>query len=299
MDGGSFIRELCIALEHRWNPDAIFMLFTAYLDEADTHGPTPHLIMAGFLGSARQWQLFTRRLRKMQKEDGFDIFHATEFKHHAGEFKGWSDPRSLCLAHKLAHLVETELEQGVTFDLTHERYVLEYRNTSNPKGISYDSHYGLCFRYCLSYLLNKLVATGKNHRLHVILERGHRNALNCEKIFHETKLTLKAKGIDLLGTFTPAAKEEAAPLMVADFLAHSYLMLRNSGEPIGEPDTYNEAGAPHLTGSRLLHLGLEANAIADLKRRLQEDRWVRQAYQKRLKAEVKASSFSSKSEPAT
>ena len=36
MDGGSFIRELCIALEHRWNPDAIFMLFTAYLDEADT-----------------------------------------------------------------------------------------------------------------------------------------------------------------------------------------------------------------------------------------------------------------------
>ena len=77
--------------------------------------------------------------------------------------------------------------------------------------------------------------------------------------------------------------------MVADFLAHSYLMLRNSGEPIGEPHTHDEAGAPHLRKARLLHLGFEANAIADLKRRLQEDRWVRQAYQKRLKASALAS----------
>jgi hypothetical protein len=129
-----------------------------------------------------------------------------------------------------------------------------------------------------------LIVTKKKHRLHVVLERGHRNALNCEKIFHETKLNLRAKGIDLLGTFTPAAKEEAAPLMVADFLAHSYLMLRNSGEPMGAPDTKDEAGAPHLRKAALLHLQLEADAIADLKPRLQENRWARQAYQKRLKA---------------
>jgi hypothetical protein len=129
-----------------------------------------------------------------------------------------------------------------------------------------------------------LVITKKKHRLHVVLERGHRNALNCEKIFHETKLTLRAQGTDLLGSFTAAAKEDAAPLMVADFLAHSYLMLRNSGEPIGEPDTEDEAGASHLRKADLLHLRLEADAIADLKRRLQGDRWARQAYQKRLKA---------------
>jgi hypothetical protein len=260
------------------------MIFTAYLDEADTHGLAPHMIMAGFLGSGRQWQLFTRRLRNMQKEDGFKIFHATDFKHHAGEFADWSDPKSLRLAYKLTDLVEAELEQGITFDIEHETYVSEYRKTANPKGIPYDSQYGLCFRYCLSHVVNKMASTGKKHRLHVVLERGHKNALNCGKIFEETRLTLEAKGIDLLGDFTLARKEKAAPLMVADFLAHSYLMIRRSGEPIGEPDRRAEAGAPHFRKARLLHLGLESDAIADLKQRLQKDRWERQAYQRRLKA---------------
>ena len=34
------------------------MLYTGYFDEADTHGPSPTIIMAGFLGTAREWQLF-------------------------------------------------------------------------------------------------------------------------------------------------------------------------------------------------------------------------------------------------
>jgi hypothetical protein len=29
-----------------------FVIFTAYLDEADTHGPAPTVILAGFLGTA-------------------------------------------------------------------------------------------------------------------------------------------------------------------------------------------------------------------------------------------------------
>jgi|SRR6516162_814836 len=157
MDGGAFIRELCIALEHRWKPDATFMIFTAYLDEADTHGAAPHLIMAGFLGSGRQWEIFMRRLRQMQRDEDFRIFHATKFKAHWGDFKGWSNPKSLRFINRLTRLVEAELEQGITFDLRHEQYISEYRNTPNPKGVPYDSHYGLCFRYCLSYLLNKLV----------------------------------------------------------------------------------------------------------------------------------------------
>jgi hypothetical protein len=38
------------------------LLYTAYFDEADTHGPSPTVIMACFLGHARQWELFGRRL---------------------------------------------------------------------------------------------------------------------------------------------------------------------------------------------------------------------------------------------
>ena len=58
---GDFIHELCIALEHRWKPGALFMLLTAYFDESDTHGPAPTLIMAALLGNSRQWEIFGRR----------------------------------------------------------------------------------------------------------------------------------------------------------------------------------------------------------------------------------------------
>ena len=43
------IGEVCVALEHRWNPDARFVIFTAYFDESDTHGPEPAIIMAAYL----------------------------------------------------------------------------------------------------------------------------------------------------------------------------------------------------------------------------------------------------------
>lgn len=264
-----------MALEYRGDPDAVLMIFTAYIDEADTHGPAPDMIMAGFLGSGRQWQLFLRRLREMQRKDGFNIFHATEFKHHAGEFAGWGDAKSLAFAHKLTGLVARDLEQGIALDLPYDADA-EYRDTPNPKGVAYDSHYGLCFRYCLSHLINTLAATGKKHRLRVVLERGHKNAGNCERIFDEIKLTHRAKGIHMLGDFTLARKDEAAPLMAADFLAHSYMMLRDSGDLV-KTDATGEALPRNysLKQSRgLRYLGLEPDAIPDLKKRLQQDRWI-------------------------
>src|SRR5437870_1320338 len=90
MDGGGFIRELCVALEYRWKPDATFLLFIAYLDESDTHGPAPHMIMSAFLGSARQWELFERKLKALQKSYKFTILHSKDFRARVGEFDGWS-----------------------------------------------------------------------------------------------------------------------------------------------------------------------------------------------------------------
>jgi hypothetical protein len=66
------------------------LLYTAYFDEADMHGPAPTIIMPGFLGSAPQWEMFGRRLRGLQRREGFSVFHANEFKAKTGEFAGWT-----------------------------------------------------------------------------------------------------------------------------------------------------------------------------------------------------------------
>jgi hypothetical protein len=111
------VRELCIALNHRWELDAIFFLFTAYFDESDTHGPAPNLIMAAFLGSARQWELFGRKIRALQRRDGFKVFHAKDFKAGAGEFRGRSRPKCERLLNDLAVAVRDGLTEGITITL--------------------------------------------------------------------------------------------------------------------------------------------------------------------------------------
>ena len=65
------------------------MIFTAYFDEADTHGPAPTVIMAGYIGHAYQWRRFEQKLARLQARDGFRIFHAKDFKARVGEFSGW------------------------------------------------------------------------------------------------------------------------------------------------------------------------------------------------------------------
>jgi hypothetical protein len=75
------------------------VLYTAYFDEADTHGSAPTVIMASFLGTARQWELLGRRLGGFQHRYGFTIFHATEFKNKTGEFSGWSDTKCMDLVY--------------------------------------------------------------------------------------------------------------------------------------------------------------------------------------------------------
>jgi hypothetical protein len=128
------------------------LLFTAYFDEADTHGPSPTIIMAGFLGHARQWGIFDRRLRALQRRDRFSIFHANEFKSKSGEFANSPDGKCMRLVNDLTELVRDNLTEGLTVHLERKRYLNEYRAPPVPAKMTLDSQYGLCFRACMRHL---------------------------------------------------------------------------------------------------------------------------------------------------
>src|SRR4249919_2298005 len=56
--------------------------------ESDTHGPTPNVVMAGFIGTPSQWERFDKRLAKLQRRHGFSTFRSTELKSRRGDFAG-------------------------------------------------------------------------------------------------------------------------------------------------------------------------------------------------------------------
>jgi hypothetical protein len=72
------------------------------------------------------------------------------------------------------------------------------------------------------YRLVQIVsADKKRHRLHVVIESGHKNVRDTIRIFDELKAEFSNLGFDILGDITIAKKAECWPLMVADFQAHA------------------------------------------------------------------------------
>jgi hypothetical protein len=248
------------------------LLYTACFDEADTHGPSPTIVMAGFLGHARQWEIFGRRLRALQRRDGFSIFHASEFKSKSGEFAKWPDTKCMKLVNDLTELVRDNLTEGVTVHLERERYLKEYRAPPVPPKMILDSQYGLCFRACMRRLLDIIMADGKQHRLRVVIEDGHSNVGDTKRIFEDQRRRLKERrGLDLLGDIIFARKREHAPLMLADFLASSYSMMRSSRER-GGIDYGAETPEPPKGQAGLTFLEFLPDALRALKEDFQADR---------------------------
>lgn len=220
MDGGGYIRELCLALEHHWEPELPFLLFTAYFDESDTHGVAPTVIIAAFLANARQWEMFGRKIRGLQRREGFTVFHAKDFRALRGEFEGWSTSKCARLVNDLAVAIRDNLTEGVTIALPRALYEAEYRSPPIQK-VRLDTQYALCFRVCLRRAIQVVIADRKKHKIHIVIESGHKNVYDSCRVFDELKSEYAALGIDILGDVVVAKKSERMELMIADFQAHA------------------------------------------------------------------------------
>jgi len=83
-----WIGALCVALAHRWEPDRQFMIFTAYFDESGTHAGAQVSAMGGFVGDARQWRKFEKRVGKLFTRFDVDVFHAIDVRRGHKDFDG-------------------------------------------------------------------------------------------------------------------------------------------------------------------------------------------------------------------
>jgi hypothetical protein len=64
------------------------MIWTAYIDEADTHG-APVMAMGGFLSTVEKWRDFDKDWATLLFSHGVDYCHAADLIHKKGRFKGW------------------------------------------------------------------------------------------------------------------------------------------------------------------------------------------------------------------
>ncbi len=66
--------------------------FTAYFDESGTHAGADVSVIAGFVGDARQWRNFEKRVSKLFARFRVDVFHNIDRQRDALEWRHLNHP---------------------------------------------------------------------------------------------------------------------------------------------------------------------------------------------------------------
>jgi Protein of unknown function (DUF3800) len=217
------VRELCFALAHRWQPEHFMFVFTGYLDESGTHNDSPITVMGGIVARAEQWKHFEQGFAMLQKKHGFRVWHSKKFRQRKSDFKGWTYEQCSALYWDLANLSAHGLTDAVAVTLNNAEFEQHYKSGPKPNKARLDSKYGLCFRICLYHFMREVFKRRYKKKipaLHIVLEAGHPNFGDAERIFLEVKEDLEKYGNYMLGTITKAHKDSSGQLMIADFAAH-------------------------------------------------------------------------------
>ena len=218
------------------------MVLTAYFDESGTHAGSEVTAMAGFVGDARQWRKFEKRVGKLFQRFSVDVFHTIDVRRTDKDFEGWKVDRKLEFLDEFQHIINETLESGVSSFIRNDDYKY-YCDLGWPKKTRRDSKYGILFRGCLSQIIDYVghIPLANEPRLHIVLEDGHKNAEDTVRIYNWAKDRLLQSRA--LAGLTFKNKKSCLPLAAADLFAYSAWGQEVGQKPIGVPKKRSKSEA--------------------------------------------------------
>lgn len=256
------------------------MQLISKIDETFTHDDAPFMIMAGHTARLGQWNRFDQQWRKKLRKSGLSYFHAKEHFDHPFAFQA---PR----------IAEKNLMFGFVVVLRRDDYERHYRSGNWGGKAQPDSMYGLCFRYCLSFVL----AQGRHElprtdlRLDFIVESGHKNEGAASAILDQLKRKKIGGVSEYLGEARPGEKKAVPGLQAADGLAYgAWHMEENVENILGRPQLAPFKEASATSASRMPTYRCDINA--EELQQFREDYFLhieyRRAWGQQRNAEIKA-----------
>jgi hypothetical protein len=231
-----------------WQQERDFMILTGYFDESGTHAGSNLAIMAGFVGDARQWRKFEKRVGKLFKRFRVNIFHTIDVKRTDKDFEGWSVDRKIEFLDEFQHVVNETLERRFASILRNDDYAY-YCNLNWPKGTRKDTQYGLLFRASLASITESPLSVEKwayndEPKLNIVCEAGHVNTQDAVRLYKLFQDRFK-KQSKALASLTFETKEKCLPLAAADLFAYSAYREETGGKPIGVPKRPTKSDASY------------------------------------------------------
>lgn len=97
-------------------------MLIAYLDDSDAENAAA-LSIAGYVATARAWDLFEQQAEEICAQFGVDILHCREFDYRQKCFRGWSVPRTISFLHAIGDaMVAADILFGVSRSVPKAHY---------------------------------------------------------------------------------------------------------------------------------------------------------------------------------
>ena len=206
------------------------MILTAYLDESGTHKGCPITLMGGYVGTAENWSRFDHDWGRLLAFCELPYIHAKDLKQGSGPFadkKKWSLRRRAALGEFVEDLARKYALFGLAVFLRDDDHEQVFGTGRRTRKIQLDTKYGFCFRGCLAYILQTLKEQRLNDdlELHLILEQGHVNAGDAQRIYdHIFMKYAPPEQKTAVKTIAFREKVETPGLQAADHVAYPALL---------------------------------------------------------------------------
>ncbi len=187
------------------------------LSDGGTHKSSPVVTMAGYVAHQHNWEKFERSSKRLFKKYDISLFHAKQFFHRKGEFRGWQVARQLRFATELFEVAEPLMLRGVGISIEKASFNKARQDHNMLQSVG-------PFVYCISPILRKLCGDGEvweaieREGFSVTLEDGNKNntavQIEFRKIAHRHQLEEYLRSIEV------EPKGSSRALQLADYLAY-------------------------------------------------------------------------------
>lgn len=200
------------------------MIWTAYIDEADSHG-APVMAMGGFVSAEAEWNGFNDGWNGgLLYSHNLSHSHAVDLIHRHREFKGWTNTRHNEFVLGARELMNTHLNAGFVAVLRRDDYHQHYRALPKPRKPPEDTLYGVLLRACVSVTLaiiaHQLNEEVQNEVVDFVLEKGGTKPGYARQLFQRFKTDPLADPMlrAMLGDLRFADKRDAPGCQAADLM---------------------------------------------------------------------------------
>lgn len=203
------------------------MKIRAYVDESGTHGDSTHLVMGGVVSSFSKWKLFDPKWQAaLRTWNGGEPVHGTELikRRHNKE-----------LVDALFASTRSRVGFGLTVSIKRSDFKEVYRAGPAPKGVQFDSEYGLLFGCWIETARDsaKLLYSDKGlDGIWIVLERSHYFG-QAAAVYAQLEAAQSADALQFRG-FSSGTKQMPG-IQLSDMMAHMGWRREGRNEPVNPP----------------------------------------------------------------